>query len=99
MPRDTSDPGMADAGDLDDLVAYVARSSALAPSQARRIVDDVLSYLSESPEAFVRRRHAALLRLGRRNEEIYARIAEEVAQRRFPAPPYSLRQIRRIIYG
>jgi len=90
---------MSDAGELDDLVAYVARSSGLDPSQARRIVDDVLNYLGESPEDFVRRRHAALLRLGRRNEEIYARIADEVGQRRFPAPPYSLRQIRRIIYG
>jgi len=99
MRRETSDTGMADAGDLDDLVAYVARSSGLESSQARRVVDDVLSYLGESPETFVRRRHAALLRLGRRNEEIYGRIAEEVAQRRFPAPPYSIRQIRRIIYG
>jgi hypothetical protein len=90
---------MSDSGDLDDLVAYVARSSGLDPSQARRIVDDVLNYLDERPEAFVRRRHAALLRLGRRNDEVYARIAGEVAQRRFPAPPYSLRQIRRIIYG
>jgi hypothetical protein len=47
----------------------------------------------------VRRRHAALLKLGRRNEEIYARIAEELPRRRFPAPRYSQRQIRRIIYG
>ncbi len=90
---------MSDAGDLDDLVAHVARSSGLTPSQARRIVDDVLTYLAESPEDFVRRRHAAMLRLGRRNEEIYQRIGEELAQRRFPAPAYSLRQIRRIIYG
>jgi len=90
---------MSDAGDLDDLVAHVARSSDLAPLQARRIVDDVLTYLGESPEDFVRRRHAALLKLGRRNDEIYGRIAEELAQRRFPAPAYSLRQIRRIIYG
>jgi hypothetical protein len=87
------------SGDLDDLVAHVARSSGLDPSQARRIVDDVFSYLSESPEAFVRRRHAALLRLGRRNPEIYDTIAEELAERRFPAPSWSLRQIRRIIYG
>jgi hypothetical protein len=92
-------PEMSDPGDLDDLVAYVARSSGLEPSQARRIVDDVLSYLAESPEDFVRRRHAALLRLGRRNAEIYGRIAEELAGRRFPAPPWSIRQIRRIIYG
>jgi len=90
---------MSDAGDLDDLMAHVARSSGLSPSQARRIVDDVLTYLAESPEDFVRRRHAALSRLGRRNDEIYARIADEVAGRRFPAPLYSLRQIRRIIYG
>jgi hypothetical protein len=95
----SEDLSMSDAGDLDDLVAHVARSSGLPPSQAKRIVDDVLNYLAESPEDFVRRRHTALLRLGRRNDEIYARIVDEVAQRRFPAPPYSLRQIRRIIYG
>jgi hypothetical protein len=90
---------MPEASDLDELVAYVARSAGLDPAQARRIVDDVLSYLVESPEDFVRRRHSALLRLGRRNPEIYPLIAQELAQRRFPAPPYSLRQIRRIIYG
>ena len=87
------------SSDLDDLAAYVARSSGLDPSQARRIVDDVLSYLSESPQDFVRRRHAALLRLGRRNEETYAVIAGELAARRYPAPAWSIRQIRRIIYG
>ena len=87
------------SGDLDDLVAHVARSSALDPSQARRIVDDVLSYLSESPQDFVRRRHAALLRLGRRNPEIYETIAAELAERRYSAPPWSIRQIRRVIYG
>jgi len=90
---------MSDPSDLDDLAAYVARSSGLDPSTARRIVDDVLSYLGESPEQFVQRRHAALLKLGHRNEAIYGRIARELAERRFPAPAYSLRQIRRIIYG
>ena len=90
---------MSEASDLDELTDYVARSSGLEPAQARRIVDDVLSYLSESPEDFVRRRHAAMLRLGRRNPEIYPLIAEELAQRRFPAPRWSLRQIRRVIYG
>ena len=90
---------MPDPSDLDDLAGYVARSSGLDPSQARRIVDDVLSYLSESPQQFTQRRHAALLRLGYRGDALYGRIAGELAQRRFPAPPYSLRQIRRIIYG
>ena len=96
MPK-PYDPSMS--GDLDDLVAYVARSGGLDASQARRIVDDVFSYLSESPEAFVRRRHAALLRLGRRNPEIYEIVAAELAERRFPAPDWSIRQIRRVIYG
>jgi hypothetical protein len=90
---------MADPSDLDDLVAHAARSSGLALPIARRIVDDVLSYLDESPQAFVRRRHSALLKLGRRNDEIYARIAIELAERRYPAPRFSIRQIRRIIYG
>ena len=90
---------MSDASDLDDLVAYVARSRGLDRAAARGIVDDVLSYLGESPQAFVRRRHAALLKLGHRNEEIYPRLAAELAERRFPAPPYSVRQIRRLIYG
>ena len=90
---------MADPSDLDDLALYVARSSGLEPSQARRIVDDVLSYLSESPQEFARRRHAALLRLGWRGDALYGRIAAEIAERRFPAPAYSVRQIRRIIYG
>ena len=96
MPK-PYDPSMS--GDLDELVAYVARSGGLDPSQARRIVDDVLSYFTETPQDFVRRRHAVLLRLGRRNEEIYAQVAEELAERRFPAPAWSIRQIRRVIYG
>jgi hypothetical protein len=90
---------MSGSHDLDDLVAYIGRSSGLDPQMARRIVDDVLSYLGESPQVFVERRHAMLLRLGYRNEEIYVRLARELAERRFPAPPYSLRQIRRLIYG
>jgi len=90
---------MPETSDLDELADYVARSSGLDPAMARRIVDDVLSYLSESPEDFVRRRHARWLRLGRRNPDIYPLIAEELAGRRFPAPRWSLRQIRRIIYG
>lgn len=88
-----------EASDLDELTNYVARSSGLEPVQARRLVDDVLNYLSESVDDFVRRRHAVLLRLGRRNPEIYAIIATELVARRFPAPRFSIRQIRRIIYG
>jgi hypothetical protein len=90
---------MLDQTDLEELVAHLARSSRLDPSTARRLIDDVLSYLDEPPQAFVRRRHAALLKLGWRNEEAFVRIGLELTQRRFPAPAYSPRQLRRIVYG
>jgi hypothetical protein len=88
-----------DLSDLDDIVEYVARTGGLDPSTARRLINDVLSYLEERPSEFVRRRHAALHRLGYTNEQIYPRISSELAQRRFPAPIYSARQLRRIVYG
>jgi hypothetical protein len=90
---------MQDPADLEDLVAHLARSSGLDPSTTRRLIDDVLNFLDEAPQDFVRRRHAALLKLGWRNEEAFARISGELAQRRFPAPGWSLRQLRRIVYG
>ena len=85
--------------ELEDLVAYIARSNALGASEASRLVGDVLSFLDETPEDFVRRRHRAFQRAGYPNSEIFARVAAEVAARRFRAPAYSERQIRRIIYG
>ena len=36
---------------------------------------------------------------GRSNSEIFAQIASELGQRRFRAPAYTERQIRRVIYG
>ena len=36
---------------------------------------------------------------GRRNPEIFALIADELADRLVAAPPVSQRQLRRIIYG
>jgi hypothetical protein len=47
----------------------------------------------------VRRRHRELQREGLANEEIFARIGEEVTARRFRAPQLSARQLRRIVYG
>ena len=85
--------------ELEDLVAYIAETNALGPSEAKRLVGDVLSFLDESPENFLRRRHRAFQRAGYANSEIFARVAAEVAVRRFRAPTYSERQIRRIIYG
>ena len=50
-------------------------------------------------ERFVARRHAALQAQGLKNDAIYARLAEEITSRRFPAPSLTARQIRRLIYG
>jgi hypothetical protein len=59
----------------------------------------VLGYLQETPEEYVCRRHRALQARGLANSEIYSRLADELASGRFRAPKYTLRQIRRMIYG
>lgn len=90
---------MSDAADLEDLVAYLVRTSRLDRPQAARLVDEVLAALDETPEDFIRRRHRSLQSEGLSNESIFARIGSELARRRFRAPEYSARQLRRIIYG
>jgi hypothetical protein len=50
-------------------------------------------------EDYVRRRHAHLKTYGARNDEIFARIAEELAGRVVAAPALTERQLRRLVYG
>src|SRR5688572_8329804 len=85
--------------DMGELVDYLARSSRLTPQEAARLVQEVLAFMSEVREDFVRRRHLALQAQGLSNRAIYLQISAELAVRRFRAPEYSERQIRRIIYG
>ena len=89
----------AEPNDLEDLVDYLARSTRLERREAERLIDEVLSFLGEQPEQFVRRRHLELQRHGLANEAIFARLEQELARRRFAAPAYSRRQLRRIVYG
>ena len=63
------------------------------------MVADVLAYFGETAEEFVRRRHAELRARGLTNDQIFKRIAAELALRRVAAPELSLRQLRRIVYG
>jgi hypothetical protein len=103
----TSEP--ADSGSASDskgaqeemaeLVDYLARSSRLTPQEAARLVNEVLAFMSEMPEDFIRRRHLALQAQGLSNRAIYLQISDELVGRRFRAPEYTERQIRRIIYG
>jgi hypothetical protein len=90
---------MSDHAELEDLVAYLVRSSRLTLPEAVRLVDEVLSFLDESPEEFVCRRHREMQAQGLANSESFARIAAELTRRRFRAPALTARQIRRLIYG
>jgi hypothetical protein len=85
--------------EFEELIGYLARTSRLSTAEARRIVGEVLSFLTETPEEFVRRRHRALQAEGLANPEIFAQVSAELAQWRFRSPRFSERQIRRIIYG
>jgi hypothetical protein len=90
---------MSDLSELQELIAYLVRTTHLSPGEATRVVGEVLAFLSETPEDYVRRRHRALQAEGLSNAEIFARIAPELAVLRFKAPELTERQIRRIIYG
>jgi hypothetical protein len=90
---------MSEPTELAELIDYLARTTRLSPAEAERVVDDVLAFLNETPEHFVRRRHLALQALGHSNSTIFARIGVELTRWRFRAEQYSERQIRRMIYG
>lgn len=90
---------MKDPLELEDLVAYLVRTSPLTRPEASRLVDEVTSFLKESAEEFICRRHRELQRAGFANHEIFSRISAEAAGRRFRAPTYTARQLRRIVYG
>ena len=82
-----------------DLVGRVAASAGLSPGEAARVVADVVAWYREPLEEYVRRRHAYHQAHGRKNDEIFALIATELAGRVVAAPELSPRQLRRIVYG
>jgi len=82
-----------------ELVERVAGSAGLTQAEAARVVEDVLAWYREPVQAYVRRRHAYHRLFGRRNPEIFALIADEMAGRLVAAPSLTQRQLRRIIYG
>jgi hypothetical protein len=90
---------MSDLDELEELIAYLVRTSRLSAAEATHVVGEVLSFLAETPEAFIRRRHLALQAQGLANEAIFAQLVHELERLRFRSPPLTARQIRRIIYG
>lgn len=85
--------------DIQQLVDHLSSSAALPSPQARRVVEDVLAFFSETVETYVARRHAELQLRGMRNDAIFSTLVSELEQRRFATQPLTQRQIRRLIYG
>jgi hypothetical protein len=71
----------------------------LDPAVFDRLVADLWSLTRATPEEWIQRRHRQLQAQGRQNSEIFGIIERELGEGRFAAPPFSLRQIRRVIYG
>lgn len=89
----------AERPELEELLDYLVRTSRLTRPEAARVVDEVLAFMNETPEDFIRRRHLALQAQGYANAEIFTRLGDELARRRFSAGEFSQRQLRRVIYG
>lgn len=83
----------------DDLIDHLVRTTPLQRGEAARVVLDVLAYFDETAEAFIRRRHRELQAKGLLNAEIFDLITAELPGRAVTPPEYSLRQLRRIVYG
>jgi hypothetical protein len=82
-----------------ELIERVVALTGLSPGRAALVVDDVQAWYREPVEDFVRRRHAHHKLHGVRNDQAFALIAEELAQRVVAPPELSERQLRRIVYG
>ena len=82
-----------------ELIGRVAASAGLSAGEAARVVADIVAWYREPVEAYVRRQHAHYQVHGKRNPEIFALIARELACRVVAAPDLSERQLRRIVYG
>jgi len=82
-----------------ELIDHLCRSSALTAQEATHIVQEVLAYFHETPDAFVRRRHQEMQVAGWPNTRIFAVIRAEMNTTRFASAGLSERQIRRLIYG
>ena len=82
-----------------ELVDRIVVSTGLTAAEATRVVEDVIAFHAEPVEELVRRRHAQLKTFGARNDEIFARLSEELAHRVVAAPALTERQLRRIVYG
>jgi hypothetical protein len=90
---------MSDPPEFDELLDYLVRTTRLTQPEAARVLNEIVAFMSETPEDFVRRRHFELQRQGYSNNEIFERLSIELTRWRFRAGELSTRQLRRIVYG
>ena len=90
---------MPEPSELDELIRHLSQNGPLTARQAAHLLDTVFAWLDETPDAYVRRRHTALQREGLSNTAIFDQLSVELRTRRFAAPAFSSRQLRRLIYG
>jgi hypothetical protein len=65
---------------------------------AQKVYLELLEYFSESQNDFIIRRHAELKNEGKKNDEIYRMLSDEITDQLFRGVKLSPRQIKRIIY-
>ncbi|MHC3470444.1 hypothetical protein ACYF6T_17210 [Streptomyces sp. 7R007] len=83
----------------DELVDHLTRTTPLNRGEALRVIQDVLAYFDETAAEYVRRRHRELQAQGLVNAEIFERIEADLKYRAVAPPEFTLRQLRRIVYG
>ncbi|MDO9408775.1 hypothetical protein [Patulibacter sp.] len=83
---------------FEELRTHLSRTTSLSPSEADRVIAEVLAYFDEDVPGFVRRRHTELQSRGVRNDDAFERIAAELGTRRYSPQVLSVRQLRRIVY-
>ena len=84
---------------FDELLDQLARTTTLSRGEAVRVVGEIVAFFHEPVDRFVKRRHSELQAMGLPNAVIYEQILDELRFVRVAAPPLSVRQIRRLIYG
>ena len=90
---------MSDLDALEDLVGYLTRTSRLSPLEARHVVDEVLSFLAGPPRRFRALPSPGVAGGGLGERRDLHATGRGAAPGAIPRPPYSERQIRRLIYG
>ena len=78
---------------------HLLESYDIKPEVLDRLIADLWDLTASNPQEWIQARHARLQQGGLRNDEIWRTIQTELSQGRFAAPAYTIRQIRRLIYG